>query len=73
MKRISKNDKIFIAGANGMVGLAIKRSLKKAGYGDKLNNGCLLTPSRKELDLINYDAVKIWFSKNKPTVVILAC
>ena len=32
MKRISKDDRIFIAGANGMAGQAIKRNFKKNGY-----------------------------------------
>tara|TARA_B100000963_G_scaffold120047_1_gene104601 strand:+ start:6145 stop:7128 length:984 start_codon:yes stop_codon:yes gene_type:complete len=72
MKKIVKNDKIFIAGANGMVGQAIKKSLKKAGYGSKKYNGSFLTPSKKELDLLNYESVEKWFSKKKPTVVILA-
>ena len=70
-KKISYDEKIFIAGSTGMVGKAIYRSLLKAGYGEK-NEGKLLTPSRKELDLMNYEAVKKWFLKNKPTVVILA-
>ena len=32
-KLISKNERIFIAGGNGMAGSAIKRSLLKFGYG----------------------------------------
>ena len=34
-KEILFNDKIFIAGATGMVGKAINRSLLKKGYGLK--------------------------------------
>ncbi len=71
-KKIFKNEKIFIAGSNGMVGKAVYRSLKKAGYGLKENNGILFTPTRKELNLLNYQEVENWFSKNAPTVVILA-
>ncbi len=71
-KEIQHNERIFIAGANGMVGKSIKRSLLKSGYGIKENNGLLLTPSRKELDLLNYNEVESWFIKNKPTIVILA-
>ena len=63
---IKKEDKIFIAGANGMVGQAISRALKRNHYLE------LLTPSRKELDLFNLSDVKNWFKYNKPSVVIIA-
>ena len=49
-----------------MAGSAICRALKKAGYGQ------LLTASREELDLLNGSAVEAWFSRNQPTVVVLA-
>ncbi len=55
-----------------MVGKALCRELNKCGYGLKKNNGCLFTPSRKELNLLNFSEVNDWFMKNKPTVVILA-
>ena len=66
MNLISKNEKIFIAGHNGMVGKSIYRSLKESGY----NN--LLTVSRKSLDLVEVDKVNNWFKDNKPSVVIIA-
>jgi len=69
---LNLNERIFIAGAAGMVGSAITRELKKAGYDDDNNNGKLLTPTRKELDLENYDSVKKWYKENKPTIVIIA-
>ena len=53
-KLISKDERFFIAGSNGMVGKAIIRALKKSGYGKKENKGTLLTPSRKELNLLNF-------------------
>ena len=65
-KYIFKTDKIFVAGAYGMVGSAIKRCLWNKGY----NN--LLCPSRKELDLLDFVMVQNWFKDNKPDVVILA-
>ncbi len=71
-KFIQPNEKIFIAGANGMVGKAAKKSLLKFGYGIKKNGGSLLTPSRQDLDLLNYEKVKFWFKNNKPSIVILA-
>ena len=66
------NERIFIAGSNGMVGGAIKNLLKKKGYCNSKLGGELLCPSRKELDLLNFDEVKKWFYKNKPSIVILA-
>ena len=35
MSKISLNDRIFIAGASGMAGNAIKKTLLKKGYGRK--------------------------------------
>ena len=71
-KEIERNERIFIAGANGMVGKSIERSLLKSGYGKKENNGIILKPSRQDLDLLNFKEVESWFNKNKPSIVILA-
>ena len=71
-KFIQPNEKIFIAGSNGMVGRAAKKSLLKYGYGLKENDGLLLTPSRQDLDLLDFEKVKLWFEVHKPSVVILA-
>ena len=66
MNLIKKNNRIFIAGHTGMVGSSVKRKLQQYGY----NN--LITPSRKELDLLDNKSVENWFRVNKPQVVILA-
>ena len=71
-KKISLGDKIFVAGSSGMAGSAICRMLVKSGYGQPKNNGLLLTPKRKELNLLNYSQVNKWFIFHKPKVVILA-
>ena len=71
-KKISFSERIFVAGATGMVGSAIKRKLIQYGYGLSKNNGTILTPTRKELDLLDTAAVNIWMKQNKPTIVILA-
>ena len=71
-KIIQPNDRIYIAGANGMVGQAIVKALRKSGYGKKEHGGILLTPSRKELNLLNGEDVEKWFGIYKPTVVVLA-
>ena len=65
-KLISQSDKIFVAGGSGMAGSAICRSLIKNGYKKILN------PSRRKLDLLNYEEVKRWFNQNRPSVVIIA-
>ena len=61
---ISKNEKIFIAGHNGMVGSACFRIFKEAGY-----NNLLIIPSQ-ELDLMDQRKVNLFFDKEKPNVVI---
>ena len=69
---INKNERIFIAGASGMVGSSVNRILRKYNYGSKQFGGEIYTPNRKELNLLNQNEVKNWFNKNKPSVVILA-
>ncbi len=69
---INENERIFIAGATGMVGSAIKRAFVKENSEVNCSNHILLTPSRKELDLFDLVAVKNWFLKHKPTIVIIA-
>ena len=60
------NEKIFIAGHNGLVGSAILKNLKSKAYGNfVLRNRC-------ELDLRDQRAVFDFFEKEKPDYVILA-
>ncbi|HQW56341.1 MAG TPA: GDP-L-fucose synthase [Saprospiraceae bacterium] len=61
-----KTSKIYVAGANGMVGSAIVRKLQSAGF----NN--LITPSSRELDLRNQSAVNSFFEQEQPELVFLA-
>ncbi len=72
MKLLSLEEKIFVAGSNGMVGSSICRILKKYNYGLPNKNGKIFTPTRKELNLLDTNAVDLWFKNNKPTVVIVA-
>lgn len=60
-----KESKIYIAGHNGMVGSAIVRALKKAGYQN------LIFKRFYELDLKNQEKVDAFFSKEKPEYVFL--
>lgn len=71
-KLIKASDRIFIAGARGMAGGAICRSLRSHCYGVENDGGSLLTPTRQELNLLDEEAVDSWFLKHKPDVVIIA-
>ena len=72
MNLLKNDDKVFIAGHNGMVGSAIKRILSKKGYGNPELGGKVFCPTRNQLDLLNYNDLEDWFRLNKPTVVIIA-
>lgn len=61
---IYKNSKIYIAGHNGMVGSAIKRSLLAKGYKN------IIGASSKDLDLKNQQAVNDFIAQHKPEVII---
>lgn len=63
---MEKDAKIYVAGHRGMVGSAITRRLEKAGYTN------IITRTSKELDLKNQQAVKDFFSIEKPEYVFLA-
>jgi GDP-L-fucose synthase len=62
---ISKKDKVFIAGHNGMVGGAIFRCLKDKKYKN------LITASKKDLDLTVFNKVNNFLKKNKPKIIII--
>ena len=66
MSKLNKDDKIFIAGHNGMVGSAIERKFTQEGFKNILNF------SSKELDLRDQLSVKEFYKKEKPDFVILA-
>ncbi len=63
---MNPDSKIFIAGANGMVGSAIARAL--AGGGQRN----LLTPGRRALDLKDSAAVRAFFEQERPDYVYVA-
>lgn len=63
---MEKDSKIYVAGHRGMVGSAICRALKKAGYTN------IITRTHKELDLTCQNDVEAFFAAEKPNYVFLA-
>jgi GDP-L-fucose synthase len=63
---MNPQDKIYVAGHGGMVGSAIVRCLRDAGYTN------LVLPSRAELDLCDQAAVAAFFRDERPEYVFLA-
>lgn len=61
-----RSKKIYIAGASGMVGRAIKRKLEDKGYKN------LICKTSAELNLINQSEVEEFFFQAKPEIVILS-
>lgn len=59
-------DRIFVAGARGLVGSAVVRCLQQRGFTN------LLTPGHKQVDLADKAAVEAFFAANKPNFVVLA-
>jgi GDP-L-fucose synthase len=62
---LKKNDKILIAGQDGMVGSCIYKFLKNKNFK-------IIECKRSQLDFTNYKSVFNFFKKNKPTIVINA-
>jgi GDP-L-fucose synthase len=63
---MDKSAKIYIAGAQGMVGSAIKRVLQNDGYSN------IIGPHESELDLMDQNLVHNFFNENKPDYVFVA-
>lgn len=63
---MNKSDKIYVAGHRGLVGSAIVRNLKSKGYTN------IIGRTHQELELTNQLAVREFFEKERPDVVVLA-
>lgn len=63
---MTPESRIFVAGHNGMVGSALVRSLRRAGYQN------LILKSRAELDLTRQDDVERFYASEKPDQVFIA-
>jgi GDP-L-fucose synthase len=62
---MAKGASIYVAGHRGLVGSAIVRRLKAAGFSN------ILGVTRQELDLRDQAAVNAWFGANRPEYVFL--
>ena len=60
------NKKVFLAGHNGLVGSSILKKLKEKGYKK------IITKSRKQLNLLDYNKVLNFIKKTKPHYIIIA-
>ncbi len=63
---MNKEDKIYVAGASGLVGSALVRQLKAQGYSN------IITRSHAELDLLDQKAVTDFFQSERPQYVFLS-
>ncbi len=63
---IDKNTKIYVAGHRGLVGSAIWRNLQGRGFTN------LVGRSHSELDLLDPAAVRAFFDRENPEMVVLA-
>jgi GDP-L-fucose synthase len=61
---LKKDETIFVAGHRGMVGSAVHGRLIKDGFTRVLGR------TRKELDLLDRSAVRAFFEKERPSIVI---
>jgi len=60
------NDKIYVAGHNGMVGSAIVKRLREQGFVN------IVTRTRSELDLVNQKDVHNFLQQERPDYVVVA-
>lgn len=60
---MDKNAKILVTGSGGLVGTALLKALRAAGYTN------LLTPKFEELDLLDQKATETYFAEQKPEYV----
>ena len=61
---MQEDGSVYVAGHRGMVGSALVRRLMKAGFRK------ILTRSRSELDLLDRAAVRSFFDRERPSVVV---
>ena len=60
------NQKVFLAGHNGLVGSSILKKLKEKGYKR------IITKNKNQLNLLEYNKVLNFLKKTKPYYIIIA-
>jgi GDP-L-fucose synthase len=63
---LTKSSRVYVAGHRGLVGSAVVRALRARGYEN------LILRTRLELDLTEQSAVRAFFTRERPEMVILA-
>ncbi len=63
--KVPADARIYVAGHGGLVGSAVMRKLREAGFTN------LLTATRQQVDLRDQAAVHYWFQANQPEYVYL--
>ncbi len=63
---MNSSAKIYVAGHTGMVGTALVNQLRAKGYEN------IITRSRSQLNLLDYNAVQVFFAQEKPQYVFFA-
>ncbi len=63
---LSRESKVYVAGHQGMVGSALCRALKEAGF----NN--VVGQPRAQLDLLNQEATESYLKSEQPDIIIIA-
>ena len=63
---VPRDARVYVAGHRGLVGSAVLRRLRAAGFGD------VVTRDRAELDLRDPHAVEAFFAAERPAYVVLA-
>jgi GDP-L-fucose synthase len=66
MIKIDRDSKVFVAGHRGLVGSAVLRSLRLAGFEN------IVVRTHRQLELTNQAAVDCFFAQERPQVVIMA-
>jgi GDP-L-fucose synthase len=63
---MNKTDKVLVLGGRGMVGSALCRKLRVAGF------SAILSPTRSDLNLLSQSETQAYFEANKPAYVFMA-
>ena len=66
MITVKKRTKIYIPGIDGMIAKAIADSLSQD------EQYSVIGTNRKEIDLLNFQEIELFFRENRPDIIVLA-